>query len=86
VSICPKCQRTFDEGTGYCPFDGTHTVKDLEPGAPAPVRPQLVIDSRAPGRVNEYDRLVGQTLDSRYLSNTASARAAWASSSAAATS
>jgi serine/threonine protein kinase len=67
VSICPKCQRTFDKGTGYCPFDGAQTVDELPPNTPAPVRPRLVIDARAPGRLNEYDKLVGQTLDSRYL-------------------
>ena len=54
--LCPTCGRRFEEA-GFCPFDGSAlTPQDPDEALAPPGEP--------PG--NEYDQLVGQTLDGRY--------------------
>ncbi len=66
MSVCPRCHRSFDEATSFCPFDGTQVIDLLVPGGPPPVRPAVVVDSRSSRSKIEHEGLIGQTLDSRY--------------------
>jgi len=72
VAYCPKCKQNFDTESGFCPYDGT----TLQPGrAPAKVRAISAAEGGLQALANlpaydpkaEYDKLVGTTLDGRYL-------------------
>ncbi len=76
---CPVCQRSFAE-PGFCPFDGKPLAAapdaETRPDIAAAAHPLLAISAHEGHaevldsirkRVNEYDRLIGETLDGRYL-------------------
>ena len=72
MAYCPKCQAKFPEA-GFCPFDGSSLLPD-PPGPQAQIRAVSFkndgitalesVPSVGPG--DEYDRLIGTTLDGRY--------------------
>jgi hypothetical protein len=81
VAYCPKCQAKFPEA-GFCPFDGASLLPD--PPA-AQIRAVSFkndggtalesVPSAGPG--DEYDRLLGTTLDGRYQIETTFGVGGW---------